>query len=141
MADPILSLTTKKVRRSIQIDETAYTLLDLEDLSLADQYACIAKMKSIQEIRKAGSEMTAENVQELSTTTNVLLKVIVPEIGAVIDQLNVWQKTSIINAFLAEPAPKPKTNADAGTSSIEPPDSAVSSAEPSKAGSEVVAVS
>lgn len=138
MAESLLTLTTKKEFRTITIDGQVLKMLDLEDLSMVEQYRFRKKAEAIQKVQKNIEGLSDEQLTELSQAIDGVISAAVPDIGPFLPQLTDLQKLAVMNSFLPKAAPKNQTTSDAGNSSIEPENSADSLAAVSDTSSEVI---
>ena len=135
MAEAILKLNTKKIRRCIEIDEQQFELLSFDNLTLPEAFELKQTAERIKGVHKPASEYTVEEIQDLSDALDLVVTRIIPGIGDTLGKLDYLQKTAIMNSFLALPVKSTETKTDAGNTSDAPADSAGSLEEQSGNGS------
>lgn len=138
MANPILSLSTKKVRKSILIDDVTFELREMQELSMVEQHQFQARALRMKEGRKAFAELSGEQIADLSKTIDDILTTCLPGIASKIGLLTDAQKLDIVNVFLEQTAATAKTIVDAVMSSTASANSADSSEDRLRNGSEVL---
>ena len=102
MADPILSLTTTKERRKLEIDGQLFDVLDVIDLSVLD----IHRMQSIAEKMKDFNltKDSEEAAREFVVSLNETVRKAVRGVDGVLDKLTDMQKIRILEVFLGTTA-------------------------------------